>query len=101
LAQIRTSLGRTFSLDGTSWQIVAVLPPGFAFPNQDVEIWTLWTCRDSPTARDQRFLQVLARLKPGVSLEQAQSSLAATARTLADQFSKSERGLGCKACSFT
>ena len=92
-------VGRTILLDGQSWQVVAVMPPRFAIPNTEVELWTPWDLTRLQNARDQRFLQVIARLKPGVTLQQAQADLDSLAAESAKQYPKANNGWGVKLAS--
>ena len=92
-------VGRTIQLDGQSWQVVGVLSPNFAIPNKEVELWTPWDLTRMQNARDQRFLQVVARLKPGVSLEQAQANLDSLAAESAKQYPKANKGWGVRLAS--
>jgi len=80
-------LGRAVRLDNDPYTIVGVLPPGFRHPGttiaRDVEVFlTAGFSADPapPPARGTRFLPlVIGRLKPGVTLEQAQARLSAMA----------------------
>ncbi|HET8677255.1 MAG TPA: ABC transporter permease, partial [Blastocatellia bacterium] len=72
-------LDRALTLDGDSYTIVGVLPEGFRFPveNSDADLWRPLSYRNEDLA-DQRgahFLRVIARLKPGVTAEQAQAEM--------------------------
>ena len=79
----RNIVGRALTLDGQKCTVVGVMPPRFQFPvqSQRVELWTT-IARDlqgSPAIASQRgvaYLMVIARLKPGVEMGQAQSDLA-------------------------
>ncbi|HXG68900.1 MAG TPA: ABC transporter permease [Blastocatellia bacterium] len=66
-------LGRTILLNSESFTVVGVMPPDFQFPTPaDVII----PMRTNPASREMGHnLQVLARLKPGVTREQAQADL--------------------------
>ena len=82
-------LGRKIRINGEPYSIVAVMPdviPTWVEPGRYSEIWTpfpyspdLWSER----GRGERGYAVLARLKPGVSLEQAQADLSVIAAALA------------------
>jgi predicted permease len=54
-------LGKTIVLDGTQYEVVGVMRPGFQFPNADAEFWTpfVWGPRQRPT--------VVGRLTAGAS----------------------------------
>jgi putative ABC transport system permease protein len=67
-------LGRSITLDGRSFTVVGVMPAGFAFPDADVQVWTpigefLSENPQAETNRGMHFLNAVARLAPGVSLE--------------------------------
>jgi putative ABC transport system permease protein len=76
-------LGRKVQLDNDPYTIVGVLPPGFRHPGStvstDVEIWVTCGFRADPFPKPQRSVRVMrgaiGLLKPGISLEQAQSRL--------------------------
>ena len=76
-------LGRKMQLDNDPYTIVGVLPPGFRHPGStastDVEIWITAGFRAVPFAKPTRSLRnlpgAIGLLKPGISVEQAQSRL--------------------------
>jgi predicted permease len=82
-------LGRKIRINGEAYTIVAVMPdviPAWVEPGRHSEIWTpfpyppdMW----SESGRGERGYAVLGRLKPGVSLEQAQADLSVIAAALA------------------
>ena len=73
----RQVVGRNINLSGVSTSIIGVMPPDLNFPNRDVELWRAMQL-EPPTRRGPYFLTGLARLKPGVPIEQAR----ADARTM-------------------
>ena len=76
-------VGKTLTLNGTGFTAVGVMPPGFQFP-KGVDLWTpLATNPRMMENREARFLKVVGRLKPGVSIEQAQSELSVLSSQLA------------------
>ena len=87
-------LGRTLRLDNDVYTIVGVLPPAFRHPGKtvakDVEVWGTAGFGADPfpaPARDRRFLpRAIARLKPGISLLQAQARLDIMAGELRGEF---------------
>jgi predicted permease len=87
-------LGRKIRLDNDSYTIVGVLPPGFRHPGStvstDVEIWVTCGFRADPFPKPERSLRILpgsiGLLKPGISLEQAQSRLDAFASQLRAEY---------------
>ena len=96
-----TLIGREITLDGRPITVIGVVPssaqftPGLTFNPQGVSISSLWMLLPSPriagpeNTRGQcgvcRFLQVVGRMKPGVSTDAAQSELKLLADTLAAQ----------------
>ena len=77
-------VGRTIKFDGVDYQIVGVMPDGFAFPVRDVDAWRpIGETADALRTRAQHFLTVIGRVRPGVALEQARADLEAVA--IADQ----------------
>jgi predicted permease len=76
-------LGRSLRLDNDAYTIVGVLPPGFRHPGptvaRDVEVFSTAGFAANPApkpARNVRFIPVaIARLKPGITLEQAEAKL--------------------------
>ena len=87
-------LGRKMQLDNDPYTIVGVLPPGFRHPGStvstDVEVWITAGFRADPfpkPVRSLRFLpEAIGLLKPGISLEQAQSRLDAFASQLRAEY---------------
>jgi predicted permease len=70
-------LGSRIRLDGRAHTIVGILPPGFRFPYQ-VDAWM----PERIAADSDTSLAAIARLKPGVSREQAQAALNAQYRPI-------------------
>src|SRR5262249_51275661 len=72
-------LGRTINLSGVPHTVIGVMKPDFQYPTREHQIWTPLT---NPVAPGNNQLAV-ARLKPGVSIEQARSEMDVIARRLA------------------
>src|SRR5689334_2147084 len=87
-------LGRKMRLDNDPYTIVGVLPPGFRHPGSkvstDVEVWVTAGFRGDPFPTPVRSLRILPEafglLKPGITLEQAQSRLDALASELRAEY---------------
>jgi putative ABC transport system permease protein len=86
-------LNQAITLDGVSFTVIGVMPPGFQFPiqNDPVELWTTIAGHASGSSpvtaqRGAHFLRVIGRLKPGVAQEQAQAELTAIAARLEQQY---------------
>src|SRR5579872_3626848 len=67
-------LGETLALDGRDCSIVGVMPPGFSFYPDRMQVWTLIT-PDFFVPHDKLLVGVFGRLKRGVTREQAQAEL--------------------------
>ncbi len=65
------TLGRHLTVEGMGFQIGAVMPPAFAFPNDDAEMWVpASSVPDQPVfGQNQRMYRLVARLRAGVSIE--------------------------------
>jgi predicted permease len=67
-------LGRRVLLDDVPHLIIGVMPPGFFFPTREVQFWTPRRFRGpSDEDRTNYHLQVVAKLAPGVTIEQARA----------------------------
>jgi len=83
----RDVLGQTLSMNGRAMQIIGVMPEGFAFPTRDTEFWVpTGASEQQRTSRGSLWLQIIGRIKPGVSVAQAQSDLARVNAGLLQQF---------------
>ncbi|NMO14751.1 ABC transporter permease [Pyxidicoccus fallax] len=85
-------VGRTVTLDGVPHTVVGVMPPSFTFPSEQMDVWLpLSRIPESgiPRVRLNRFLSVVGRLQPGVTLETARSELGGIARQLAEVHAES------------
>ncbi len=72
----RSVIGRMISLSGASFEVVGVLPPSFRFPNEELELWIPFDLSSQGMqSRLNHFLSVFARLKPGITLQQAQAEM--------------------------
>ncbi|OFW10705.1 MAG: hypothetical protein A3H96_22420 [Acidobacteria bacterium RIFCSPLOWO2_02_FULL_67_36] len=74
---------RAISINGRPHTIIGVMPPRFAFPESH-RLWVPLAPYGEPTTRDERNAYVFARMKPGVTLEQARSEL----KTIASQLER-------------
>ena len=77
-------VGRAITLSSAPVTIVGVAPAGFQYP-RDAEYWTPLAFQGNPS-RGGHFLAVLARLKPGVTVEQAGAEMKTIAERLATQY---------------
>jgi putative ABC transport system permease protein len=87
------AVGQKLTMNGRSHTIIGVMPPGFAFPPK-AEMWQpLWFPKEmyDQQRRGARGLEALARLKPGVSLTQAQAELDQLGGRLTAQYPQNYR----------
>jgi putative ABC transport system permease protein len=97
-------LNQAITLDGRPFTVVGVMPASFEFPiqNEPVELWTTIAgdaAGASPVTgqRGAHFLQVIARLKPGVTQEQVQSDISTIAARLEQQYPDTNTRKGLRA----
>ncbi|HEY7058889.1 MAG TPA: ABC transporter permease [Vicinamibacterales bacterium] len=93
------ALGATVVIDGVPSQIIGILPADFQIGRIDADVW-----RPHPTRRSVRGGQtwfVVGRLRPGVTLDQAQAEMSAVARRLNDQLPAAERNRGINVVPLT
>jgi len=80
-------VGSTIRIDGAPYSVVGIMPEGFAYPSE-AEIWgpLAFSPDDlSENSRGGHGLEVLARVKPGLSLAQVQSDMDRVSRTMMEQ----------------
>jgi putative ABC transport system permease protein len=92
------AVGRTLRLDGDAYTIVGVMPARFSLASWAVaatDIWVPVGYTDAERAvRDNHNDQVIARLKPGVTLTQAQSEMNVISTRLEHDFPQANAGWG-------
>ncbi len=78
-------IGRTIRLSETVYTVVGVMPPGFTGLSGNSRLWVPMAMNGARLweNRGNRWHEVVARLKPGVTADQARAELAAVGRTLA------------------
>jgi putative ABC transport system permease protein len=84
----RDVIGKSIRVNGRAGTIVGIMPPKFQFPANE-DLWIPVNAEFPVRARNDRgvnFISVIARLKPGVSTQQAEADLSAIARGFAEQF---------------
>ena len=80
-------VGSTIDIDGVPMSVVGVMPAGFAYPDE-TEIWgpLAFSPDDlSENSRGGHGLEVLGRIKPGLSLAQVQSDMDRVGKTMIEQ----------------
>jgi predicted permease len=84
------AIGQSLTLDGTSYAIVGVMPAGAFFPG-NLEIAIPLVGRPGDDRRYEHELEVYGRLKPGITLDQADTEMKAIAAQLYSGFSDTDR----------
>ncbi len=87
-------LSRTITLDGKRYSIIGVMPRGFRFLSPLVSCWAPIGLDPNARWQEGRYLRVLARLKPGVSLAAAQVDLQPLVQRMAQENPQMEKGWG-------
>ncbi|MGJ5813941.1 ABC transporter permease [Paludibaculum fermentans] len=77
-------VGRKIQLNGQPFEVIGVMPPAYAYPTKDFELWTpLYIPPDEQQADLNYQYRAVGRLKPGVRMQQAQAELDALMHRLA------------------
>ena len=87
-------LNRTILLDNVPHTVIGILPAGSAFDRAFNQLWRPLAFEPSNMTRNFHWLTSFARLKPGVSLEQAQSQHERDRRAHREGLPRLEQGLG-------
>jgi putative ABC transport system permease protein len=87
------AIGRNITLDGQSYTVVGVMPRAFRFPSETIKLWEPLRLKP-PTRRGPYFLRGVARLRPGVSLEQARADMAAVNQRILEETHAKDTGGG-------
>ncbi|HKU25632.1 MAG TPA: ABC transporter permease, partial [Candidatus Sulfotelmatobacter sp.] len=96
-------LGKTVKLNGQTYSVVGVMPAKVKFLDFPVQIWiplSLEAKQLSPEGRQSRTLYVFGRLKPDVTMEQAQAEFAAISRRLEQRYPNTDKGWDATLISF-
>jgi predicted permease len=92
----RNVLGKPITLNGDAYTVVGVMPPGFQFAPfwaTHAELWVPDAFGDSMHDREGNHLRVFARLKPGVTLKQAQADMTTITGRLEKQYPATNRSV--------
>jgi putative ABC transport system permease protein len=90
----RSLLGRPLLLDDRPYTVAGILPAGFTLFNNLCDVWTPLSLPRGTSRRDQHFLQVLARLKPGTPREAVQAEMDVIGRRIAAASPETNQGWG-------
>lgn len=87
-------IGKTLDIDGKSIEVIGVMPFDFRFPDPDTELYLPLTIDPELLTENNRgshFLNVVARLKPGVSIDRAQADMNTIAQRMSIEHSSTYR----------
>jgi putative ABC transport system permease protein len=88
-------VGRSIAVDGRAHTVVGVMPRAFAYTLRDHDIWVpIAFTPEQAAARQSHYLQVVARLRPGVTLARARADMAQIAARLARAYPESNERVG-------
>ena len=94
-------VGRMISMSGqgsggaatdATFEVIGVAPPSFVFLRRDDDYWVpMQFSPEEAAMRGNHFLNVVARMKPGVTVESANADIGAIARRLGEQYPETNR----------
>lgn len=88
-------VNRAILMDGVKYTILGVLPREFVFRDREMDFWTPIHLSPAEAAEHgSHYLNVVARLKPGVTAGQAQQQMSAIAKQLQTEFPGDDRRVG-------
>jgi predicted permease len=88
-------VGRQITLDGIPRVVIGVMPMEFRFPRRDIGVWRLMGAQEqSDDDVTNTYWEVVARLRPGVSREQAQAEMDLISRRLQAQYPDEQESIG-------
>jgi putative ABC transport system permease protein len=99
-------VNQTIQLNGQNYSVVGVMPPDFGFPPTfsaslggseetvlNADLWVPLTTDDLPLTRELRNLKMIGRLKPGVTMSQAQTELNTISNRLEQEYPDYNAGM--------
>ncbi len=97
-ASDRATVGKNVSIDGEPYTIVGVMPPSFWVPSRQTSVWLPITPPvTKPEIRTERDGLVLAHIRSGATLEQANQELAAVSKQLVATYPLANGGWAARA----
>jgi len=94
----RDVIGKIVHLNGFNGRIVGVMPAGFGYPG-DTDLWSEMSWDLAQHSRYAHFMEGVARIKPGVSIERVNAELAALTKRLGAENAGSNKDWGARAIS--
>lgn len=85
-------VGRAINLNGVPVTVLGVMPASFYFPTRSAEFWRPLAINRANANRGAHFLGVVARMKPGMTLERADAEMKGIAERLAREYPDASAG---------
>lgn len=93
-------VGRSIVLNGRTYQVIGVMPAGFAFPKDGIDYWRTFEYTPQERAdvsfRRAHGIRVVARLKPGATQAHADAELQAVVKRLQRQYPQTNAVMGAQ-----
>jgi putative ABC transport system permease protein len=91
-------IGRAISLNEKNYEVVGVMPPGFFFPSRETQLWKALGLRPRLFVEHRRphYLDVIGRLRPGVSQDQAAEQMKAITARLERMYPETNTEMGVR-----
>jgi putative ABC transport system permease protein len=90
----RGLIGREILLNGEKYAVLGVMPAGFSFPAKDVEVWSPIDFTPERLADyGMHYLNLVARLQPGVTVAQANAALSVLSKRLARTYPETNKDI--------
>jgi len=90
-------VGKSITLTGKSYVVIGVIPASFSLYERPSDVYIPMGQWDDPTFRDRKVsmgAHAIGRLKPGVTIQQAQADMDQVARNLAAAYPEADKGMG-------
>ena len=88
-------LGKRILLDGAPYDVIGVMPGGFAYPRREARLWTAMRfAPDEFEDRNDNYLDVIAKLRPGISIERARAEMLILSKRLRHEYPKDNEHVG-------
>jgi putative ABC transport system permease protein len=96
-------VGSEITVNGKPFRVAGVMPAGFEYPGRRYQLWAPLpsprTAELPPMNRSAHYLQIIGRLKPSVTAEQANAEVKGIAGALASQYPETNRNMAARATS--
>jgi predicted permease len=86
----RRVIGQTIRINGVPHTVIGVMQPGLKYP-EFAELWVPLTPNAHDSPRHQRDFGVIARLRPGLNVEQANAEMRRIAKSIEDRYPETQR----------